>query len=354
MRLVIDPQQLADTCGPDPSWLCQQVLESTNGNEFLARSADFLLAKPAQIVLILLVAVVVNRLVRRAIRAFTERIAAGRARSVTQSIRSHTPSLLTSTAEHDLRASARANTVGTVLRSCASALIYTVAVLLILGEIGIDLAPLIAGAGIAGIAFGFGAQSLVKDFLSGVFMLIEDQYGVGDVIDAGDATGTVESVTLRSTRLRDVHGTVWHIPNGEIRRVGNKSQQWARALLDVPIAHGNDVRRAEKVIKQVADELWHSDDFGPKIIDEPEVWGVEGFGVNGIEIRLVIKTLPAEQWKVLRELRLRLNEAFERESIDLPAQWTGIPLTALQPSPAKASTRPAKAASSRPRTRKEP
>jgi small conductance mechanosensitive channel len=216
--------------------------------------------------------------------------------------------------------------MGAVLRSIAKAAIGTVAVLTVLGEFGVNLGPLIAGAGIAGVALGFGAQSLVKDFLSGIFMLVEDQFGVGDIVDVGEASGLVEGVSLRTTRLRDVEGTVWHVPNGEIHRVGNKSQQWSRALLDVQVAFETDVDEATRVIKAAADEVWHSEEVGPSVLEEPEVWGVEGFGPTGIAIRLVVKTQPADQWKVLRELRSRIKVALDREGIGFGFQripWSG-------------------------------
>ena len=296
----MDPELLDETCGQDPSWVCQQVLESTDGNEFLARTADFLLAKPLQILLILLGAWVANRLLRRAIARFDQRVAAndsvlGRA-----------------------RATSRAETISQVFRSVATASIYGIAALLVLGEVGINLGPLLAGAGIAGVAIGFGAQSLVKDFLSGVFMIVEDQYGVGDVVDLGDASGTGEAVTLRSTRLRDVNGTVWHVPNGTIQRVANKSQEWARAVIDVTVAYDTDVRHASDVIKLVADELWHEEAWNSCVLEEPEVWGVESLGADGVVIRLVLKTQPAEQFKVMRELRVRIKNAFEAEGIQIP------------------------------------
>ena len=179
-----------------------------------------------------------------------------------------------------------------------------------------------ASAGIAGIAFGFGAQSLVKDFLSGMFMLVEDQYGVGDIIDVGLATGVVEGVGLRTTRLRDVNGTVWYVPNGQITRVGNKSQEWARALLDVTVAYEADVRETEATIKAVADEMWQDDDWRSKLLDEPEIWGVENLGPNGIDIRVVIKTKPSEQFGVMRELRTRIKEALDAHAIGIPTQGT--------------------------------
>ena len=304
----MDPELLAETCGTDPSWVCQQVLDASDGNEFLARTADFLLAKPLQILLILLGAWLVNRLVRRAIVRFAYRVGAGE-------------SMLARFAPDELsrsRATSRAETVSQVFRSVATAAIYGIALLLVLGEVGINLGPLLAGAGIAGVAIGFGAQSLVKDFLSGVFMIVEDQYGVGDVVDLGDASGTVEAVTLRSTRLRDVNGTVWHVPNGTILRVANKSQQWSRAVLDVTVSYDTDVRHASEVIKRVADDMALEEAWSSCILEEPEVWGVESLGADGVVIRLVVKTQPAEQFKVLREMRIRIKDAFQVEGIEVP------------------------------------
>ena len=156
----------------------------------------------------------------------------------------------------------RAETIGSVLRSVASIAVFTVASTIVLGELGVDLGPILASAGIVGVALGFGAQNLVKDFLNGIFMILEDQYGVGDAIDLGEASGIVEDVGLRVTRLRSVDGTVWHVRNGEVLRVGNMSQGWSRALLDVPVAYGTDVGHAQQVIKRVADQVWQGEVVG--------------------------------------------------------------------------------------------
>jgi len=212
----------------------------------------------------------------------------------------------------------RSETVGSVLRSVASITIFGVAFATVLGELGIALGPVLASAGIIGVAVGFGAQNLVKDFLSGIFMILEDQYGVGDAIDVGEATGVVEAVALRTTRLRSVDGTVWHVRNGEILRVGNMSQGWSRALLDISVAYDTDVALASSVLKQVADDVWHSVAFGGSILEEPEVWGVENLGIDGMAIRLVVKTAPLEQWKVARELRHRIKDAFREAGIEIP------------------------------------
>jgi small-conductance mechanosensitive channel len=317
MALLQTPEQVADACGDDPTWICRQVLESTD-SEGWARATDVLVAKPAHILLIVVVAWVANRLLHRAIRRFTERIANPEAQERIQRLRRHAPDALQSHGPESLRSAARATTLSHLLRSATTVIVWTIAGVMILGELGVALGPLIAGAGIAGVALGFGAQSLVKDFISGTFMLIEDQYGVGDIIDAGEASGTVEAVSLRTTRLRDVNGTVWHIPNGNILRIGNMSQQWARALLDVSLATDTDVDHAQDVIKRVADSVWNDPDWHGEILEEPEVWGVERLAPDAIVIRLVVKTKPAEQFTVMRELRRRLLEAFAAEGVELP------------------------------------
>jgi small conductance mechanosensitive channel len=232
-----------------------------------------------------------------------------------------TPQALLETAETSLRAEQRIEAIASVLRSVLSFVVFAIATFMILGELGVELGPLIAGAGVIGVALGFGSQSLVRDFLSGIFILVEDQFGVGDIVDLdGTTSGTVEGVTLRTTRLRAVDGTVWHVPNGEIRRVGNMSQHWSRTLLDLEVAYDTDLDHARAVIKAAADELWRED---AGIIEEPDFWGVEQLAANGVVLRLVVKTTPSEQYRVGRELRRRIKDAFDRESIEIPfAQQT--------------------------------
>ena len=257
-----------------------------------------------------------NRLVRRSIRRL---VASMSEDSGLAALRA--PTVLARTGEiPSLRRVQRAETVGALLASVASFGIWTLAALMAMGTLGLDLGPLIAGAGIVGVAVGFGSQNLVRDFISGIFMLMEDQYGVGDVVDAGPATGTVEGVGLRTTRLRDVKGTLWHIPNGEIRRVGNRSQGWARALVDVEVAYSTDLDAATRTIERVAHQLYADDHWAPKLLEQPEVWGVEELGPDGIRVRLVAKTRPLEQWKVARELRARLKVAFDQAGIEVSAQ----------------------------------
>lgn len=213
-------------CGPDDSStvVCRAVFDLTH-NTGLAQASDALVVTPARILLIVVLALVVNQLLRRVVRRFVGTLRGERVRRGLGAIRDRAPrSIVEGVATPSPRAAQRAQTIGALLRSITTAVIWGLAGLMIMSELGLDLGPLIAGAGIVGVAVGFGAQNLVRDFLSGIFMLIEDQYGVGDVIDAGPAIGTVESVTLRTTRLRDSEGTVWHIPNGTIVRIGNKNQ----------------------------------------------------------------------------------------------------------------------------------
>jgi moderate conductance mechanosensitive channel len=287
-----------EACGPEGSAACVAVFRWTD-NELLAKATDWFVAKPLTIALVVVLAIIASRLLTRAIRRFVD----GVERQAGTSNR---------------RVRQRAETIGLVIKSGSRASIFILATMTILGELGLDVAPLIAGAGIAGVALGFGAQSLVKDFLSGMFMLVEDQFGVGDVIDAGDAIGTVEAVSLRTTRIRSVDGTLWHVPNGTIARVGNKSQEWSRALLDIEVAYSTGFDLAQGIIKRVADEVWRDETLGQSILEEPEVWGVESLGASGVVIRTVLKTVPADQWKVMRALRLRVKEAFDAEGIEIP------------------------------------
>ena len=170
-----------------------------------------------------------------------------------------------------------------------------------------------------GVAVGFGSKDLVRDFLSGLFMLIEDHYGVGDVVDLGCATGTVEEVSLRSTTIRDGNGTVWHVPNGTVARVGNFSQLWSKALVDIEVAYDTDVRVAMGLMKRVADELWNDPEWGgDEVVEAPTVFGIQSLGASGVGLRLSVKTEPSMQWAVEREIRLRLKEAFDEAGIVIP------------------------------------
>ena len=234
------------------------VEEASGQAASLARFADWFVAKPLKILLIFLVALFVNRLLRRGIRRFVDRMTAVPAEQEviealeTEAVRGAFASLrerarekarlLTEQAE---RRRQRAQALGTVLRSVASLTVYALAFIIAIAEFGVSLGPLIAGAGIVGVAVGFGAQSLVRDFLSGIMMLIEDQYGIGDWIEVDGVIGQVERVGLRATSFRDLNGVLNHVLNGYLQRVGNLSQEWSRSLLDVPVALDADVPAAK-------------------------------------------------------------------------------------------------------------
>ncbi len=293
---------LVRACGPkgDRSWMCSTVYRIT-GDSTAADVADAL-AKPLRIVFILLVAWLVVLLSKVIINHFVRHLSGGVERLA--SLRPGIAIVDTDRMTPE-RSARRASTIGAVLRSVAAVLIWSVAALTIFDELGVNLAPLLAGAGVAGLALGFGAQTLVRDFLSGLFMFIEDQYGVGDVIDVGLATGTVEALSLRTTRLRDVEGVVWHVPNGEIHRVGNMSQLWARALIDVAIRYDADVDAAIRVIEEAANVLRRDEALGRYILDEPDVLGIESLSPDNVVIRVVVRTQPQEQARVERALRAR-------------------------------------------------
>ncbi len=325
----VTPQRLAQVCGDDPGTACRWVLNWSD-NRFLAHLADNIVGPIISIIVIWIVAVLVNRVVRLVIKRVGRRIEGAANSGRLAKMRAKTPRMLVETGSVGIRAAARAKTTTGVLRSVSSFLIYSIAVLYSFSVLGLRLGPLIAGAGIAGVALGFGAQSMVRDFLAGIFLLVEDQFGVGDVIDVASSVdgtqgvrGTVEAVTLRTTDVRDSSGTIWHIPNGEIRRVGNMSQGWARALLDIPVPYGTDLAKATEIIHDVADRVIHAPEHWPDVLGEPEVWGVENLGPDAVMIRLVIKTRPGEQWPIMRTLRAELHDAFTEAGIERPfAQHT--------------------------------
>jgi small conductance mechanosensitive channel len=331
--------ELVDACGDHPSGLCKWAYERW-GNADLATIVDWIVDRPLRIVLIVVAAMVLTRLVRRTVRRFTERLTSEATANRLQRMGRGRAGRLLVDETAAARAKARAQTLASVLTSSLAAAIWVVVALLVVGELGINLAPLIAGAGIAGVALGFGAQSIVRDFLSGMFMIVEDQFGVGDVVDVGDVVGTVERVSMRTTVLRDVNGVVWHVPNGEIRRIGNKSQLWSRAVLDIQVAYHTDLDLAQGVIQRVADEVWNDSAFtGGAIIEPPEVWGVESLSPDGVTLRLVVTTDPADQWGVARELRLRIKRAFDEAGIEIPTSQqtvyrTSTPRATSHPDPA--------------------
>ena len=212
----------------------------------------------------------------------------------------------------------RAHTLSTFLIGVIGVFILLAAIFMILSEVGIDITPLLAGAGVVGIAIGFGAQSLIRDFLSGLFIILEDQYGKGDVVQIAGIWGLVEDVNLRRTVLRDLDGTVHSIPNGEVKTASNYTKEWSRVNLNVPVAYGEDLDKVTEVLNSVGEELAQDEAFGPMILKAPQVLRVDNFGDSGIDIKVLGETKPMRQWEVMGELRKRIKKAFDEEGIEIP------------------------------------
>ncbi len=267
-----------------------------------------------QILLIIVLAVVLRWLAHRTIRRVTITTAEA-APAVLRPLRERAPAALAeATGLLSERRRQRAETIGSLLRNFASIVIFTVTLLMILDTLGLDLAPLLASAGIAGVALGFGAQYVVRDVISGLFMITEDQYGVGDTVDLGEASGVVEAVGLRVTTVRDVRGVVWYVRNGEIIRVGNKSQGWARVVVDLPIGLGR-TDEAVSVIRTAVAEVAAEPEVAENLIEEPEVWGVEDVTIDGAVVRLAVKTTADAQWDVARRMRRHVADALTAAGI---------------------------------------
>jgi small-conductance mechanosensitive channel len=214
----------------------------------------------------------------------------------------------------------RAHTIGRILRQASSVLLWSITVMLVLGEFGVDLKPILAGAGILGLAVGFGAQTLVKDVITGFFILLENQIRVGDTVTAAGSTGVVESVNLRTTVLRDQDGTTHIIPNSAITVVANATRDWSRALLDVGVAPNQDLDRCETVLREVGASMENDPVYGKKLMGPFEYAGVVKFDHAAVILRVVVKTQAQEGSAVLRELRRRVKYAFDKAGIELPSQ----------------------------------
>ena len=268
-------------------------------SDFQARTVQFLVERPLKILAILLGAWLVSRLgsrvAKRAVRSLAKRAPA----------RATTP-------RTELRTETLAGTLARLIRL----VVFIVAGLLILGVLGVNLTPLLAGAGVVGIAVGLGTQSLIRDMVAGMFIIGEDQYGVGDIIDInGQEQGVVEDVNLRSTRLRSVDGTVWFVSNGQITRVGNSSMEYSRAIVDVPLVYGVDMSRVQAVATEVAAAMADDPEWTELLLEAPQVWGIQTLDVSGPTLRMVVKTVPTGQGPAGRELRARILERLTSEGL---------------------------------------
>ncbi len=283
---------------------------------------DWFVGLPLRVLLIVGIGSVVLALVRRVIRKVTEHIAEGtptlrskRLKGIGESAAGSV--LLRANPLASARRAQRARTVGSVLRSTANIVIGATIVLMVLAELGVNIAPFLASAGIVGVALGFGAQSLVKDFLSGTFMLLEDQYGVGDTVDLGEVSGTVEEVALRVTKVRDGNGTLWYIRNGEILRTGNKTQEWGRAVVDVRVAYWADVDAVRAALLAAAEDVGADPVLGTYFLEPPEVTGIESMTAEALQLKVQVKTQAAMQWEVARALRARVRQGLSDARIPL-------------------------------------
>jgi small conductance mechanosensitive channel len=312
----------------ESDFACNLVWDAT-GNATASRAAEYLIGRPTTILAIVIGALVCRWLVHRLIDKIVRRAERGGLAEELQStldssrigsIRLGSTSLadaVTRTGDANERRVSRARTLGSLLKSISTGVLVTVAALMILSELNLDITPLLASAGIAGVALGFGAQSLVKDFLSGLFVIFEDQYGVGDTVDLGEATGVVEAVSMRVTRLRDASGTVWYVRNGEIMRVANQSQNWSRAMVDIPIDPQADLTKARQVLEAVAESLWGDEEINGVLVEAPEVVGVESITVHAASLRVHIKTTPNEQLRLSRIFRERATSQLATAGIAL-------------------------------------
>lgn len=277
---------------------------------------DWLLGAPLKIVVTLVVAVVARWLAHRTI---TKAVEASISRSeASREKRDHKRAQGKSALVASERYRQRTLTMGSLLRSIATIAIATVTALTVMALLGIPLAPLLASAGVGGVALGFGAQALVRDYLSGIFMILEDQYGVGDFIDTGEAVGTVEEVTLRVTRLRDLDGVVWYVRNGEIIRIGNRSQGWSTVMVDLPFSYQEDVDRVIGIITDAVSRMKDDEHWGEVLRETPSVLGVETITAGTVTVRVFATSTPNENWGIQREIRRRVKEAFDREGIAGP------------------------------------
>jgi small-conductance mechanosensitive channel len=344
---VLVPGTLTGNCGDNPGIACRLTWDITHSTS-AAQLVRVYLAGPVtqvlRILFVIVVALVVRAVANRVINRLTERAATttlpvAAIRPAIRRRRAQAPPPAEDTAALSAAAVAaagterheqRARALGSILRSGVSIVVFGVAALTILGDLGVNLTPLLLSTTVLGVALGFGAQNLVRDYLSGILMLVEDHYGVGDTINTKDATGTVEAMTLLTTRLRDVNGVVWHIRNGTIESVGNESQGWSRAVIDYPVPYEEDLTRIRALMEQAANSMFRERGWRKLMLEKPEVWGAQELSGKEVTMRIVAKTAPMRQWEVARELRARVKAALDAAGV-VPAGPDTIVITAPPP-----------------------
>ncbi|MFJ5266157.1 mechanosensitive ion channel family protein [Streptomyces sp. NPDC088387] len=305
----------SESTGPAVPSLKDAHESATNAAGWVEQNWSTWLAIGLRVLLILVIAIVLRVVVRRAITKLIDRM--------NRSVQAVDGTAIGGLLVNVERRRQRSQAIGSVLRSVASFLILGTAALMILSTFQINLAPLLASAGVAGVAIGFGARNLVTDFLSGVFMILEDQYGVGDSIDAGVASGEVIEVGLRVTKLRGDNGEIWYVRNGEVKRVGNLSQGWATAGVDVTVRPTEDLDTVKELLVKVGEDMSKEEPWNEMLWGPIEVLGLDSVLLDSMVVRLSAKTMPGKALTVERELRWRVKRALDAAGIRIVG---GLPL----------------------------
>lgn len=307
------------TASPSASGVtAQQVAEIEHS--FWFKALQWFMGVPVQILIVIVVTIVIigvsHRLIDRTVKKISDREAEVSEADTPQRAPRDREALGESLLNQ--RRTQRANAIGSLLRSIVTAVAVAIAILTILPFLGINIGPLLTSAGVLGVALGFGAQNLVKDYLSGIYIVLEDQYGVGDMVEIASVVGRVEEVTLRVTRLRDQTGVVWYVRNGEILTVANRSQGWTLAFADIPVAAEVDLERVRAAVAQVSEQMMADPELDDSLLDAPRYAGVESVSGEAVVVRVVAKAAPTDQTAVSRELRARIKKAFDTDGIRIP------------------------------------
>ena len=294
---------------------------------------EWVLGTPLQVIIIIVAALIVQIVLVRVIHKIVKRTSDRARIERLEQTRKYTRTAELSEMLMTQRTEQRAAAIGTLLTSSVSLIVWTVAVLMALEALGVNVAPLLASAGVVGVALGFGAQNMVKDYLSGIFLIIEDQFGVGDVVDLGPVIGTVEEVALRYTRLRDLSGVVWYVRNGEILRVANRSQGWTLASVDIPVAYDENLDRVRDLIESVAIDMDEDPTYDDMLLGKPTFAGVESMSGEAMVVRVTAKAVPEKQIILARTIRERIKLAFDRAGIVMPMMMRPMPGQMMPGSP---------------------
>ncbi len=298
------------TPSPEPTGPISDLVGKIGEPEKNTTAADWLIGAPLRVAIIVVVGFIVLLILRRTIRTITKHLVAGPKTVKGARLMKTTPLI-------QQRRAGRARTLGSVLRSSANILIGSIITLMVLDQFDISLAPLLASAGVAGVALGFGAQSLVKDFLSGIFLLLEDQYGVGDMVTFGEVEGIVEEVALRVTKVQGWDGTLWYIRNGEIVSTGNQSQSWARVLVDIRVGYHEDIDQVRALLEQVCAEVGADPTINPQLVAPPIVWAISDLTENAALFQIFAKSKPGEHWSIARQTRAAALRALTEAQIPI-------------------------------------